>query len=172
MSSLSTTTAKALAIRDLRPLDWPEVVEIYADGIATGVATFEVAPPSWERWDAAHPSIRVVAAVDGRIAGFCALSPVSDRRCYRGVAEESVYVASWAQGRGLGRALLDEAIARSEAAGIWTLEAGIFPENKPSLRLHLWCGFRLVGVRERLGEVDGLWRDVLLLERRSEVIGA
>jgi L-amino acid N-acyltransferase YncA len=172
MSSLSITTAKALAIRDLRPLDWPEVVEIYADGIATGVATFEVAPPSWERWDAAHPSIRVVAAVDGRIAGFCALSPVSDRRCYRGVAEESVYVASWAQGRGLGRALLDEAIARSEAAGIWTLEAGIFPENKPSLRLHLGCGFRLVGVRERLGEVDGLWRDVLLLERRSEVIGA
>jgi L-amino acid N-acyltransferase YncA len=172
MSSLSITTAKALAIRDLRPLDWPEVVEIYADGIATGVATFEVAPPSWERWDAAHPSIRVVAVVEGRIAGFCALSPVSDRRCYRGVAEESVYVASWAQGRGVGRALLDEAIARSEAAGIWTLEAGIFPENKPSLRLHLGCGFRLVGVRERLGEVDGLWRDVLLLERRSEVIGA
>jgi len=172
MSSLSITTAESLAIRDLRPLDWPEVVEIYADGIATGVATFEVAPPSWERWDAAHPSIRVAAVVEDRIAGFCALSPVSDRRCYRGVAEESVYVASWAQGRGVGRALLDEAIARSEAAGIWTLEAGIFPENKPSLRLHLGCGFRLVGVRERLGEADEIWRDVLLLERRSEVVGA
>jgi L-amino acid N-acyltransferase YncA len=172
MSSLSTTTAESLALRDLRPLDWPEVVEIYADGIATGVATFEVAPPSWERWDAAHPEIRVVAVDAERAAGFCALSPLSDRRGHRGVAEESVYVASWAQGRGIGRALLDEAIARSEAAGIWTLEAGIFPENKPSLRLHLGCGFRLVGVRERLGGADGLWRDVLLFERRSEVVGA
>jgi len=172
MSSPSTTTASSLAIRDLRPLDWPEVARIYADGIATGVATFEVEPPTWERWSAAHPEIRVVAAVDERIVGFCALSPVSDRRCYRGVAEESVYVASWAQGGGVGRALLDEVIARSEAAGIWTLEAGIFPENKPSLRLHLGCGFRLVGVRERLGEAGGLWRDVLFLERRSEVVGA
>ena len=172
MSSPSTTTASSLAIRDLRPLDWPEVVAIYEDGIATGVATFELAPPSWEQWDASHPEIRVVAVTDERVAGFCALSPVSARRCYRGVAEESVYVASWAQGRGVGRALLDEAIARSEAAGIWTLEAGIFPENKPSLRLHLGCGFRLVGVRERLGEADEIWRDVLLLERRSEVVGA
>jgi L-amino acid N-acyltransferase YncA len=172
MSSPSTTTASSLAIRDLRPLDWPEVVAIYEDGIATGVATFEVAPPSWERWNAAHPKIRAVAVADERIAGFCALSPVSDRRCYRGVVEESVYVASWAQGRGVGRALLDEVIARSEAAGIWTLEAGIFPENRPSLRLHLACGFRLVGVRERLGEASGVWRDVLLLERRSEVVVA
>jgi phosphinothricin acetyltransferase len=96
---------------------------------------------------------------------------VSARHCYRGVAEESVYVAAWAQGRGVGRALLDEVIARSEAAGIWTLQAGIFPENKPSLRLHLGCGFRLVGVHERYGESDGAWRDVLLLERRSEVVG-
>jgi|SRR5947209_2880829 len=172
MSSPSTTTASSLAIRDLRPLDWAEVAEIYADGIATGVATFEVEPPAWERWDEAHPEIRVVAEIDERVVGFCALSRVSDRGCYRGVAEESVYVASWAQGRGIGRALLDEAIARSEAAGIWTLEAGIFPENKPSLRLHLGCGFRIVGVRERLGEADGVWRDVLLLERRSEVVGA
>jgi phosphinothricin acetyltransferase len=172
MSSPSTTTASSLAIRDLRPLDWPEVVAIYEDGIATGVATFELAPPSWEQWDASHPEIRVVAVTDERVAGFCALSPVSARRCYRGVAEESVYVASWAQGRGVGRALLDEVIARSEAAGIWTLEAGIFPENKPSLRLHLGCGFRLVGVRERLGEAGGVWRDVLALERRSEVVGA
>jgi phosphinothricin acetyltransferase len=172
MSSPSTTTASSLAIRDLRPLDWPEVVAIYEDGIATGVATFELAPPSWEQWDASHPEIRVVAVTDERVAGFCALSPVSARRCYRGVAEESVYVAPWAQGRGVGRALLDEVIVRSEAAGIWTLEAGIFPENKPSLRLHLGCGFRLVGVRERLGEAGGVWRDVLALERRSEVVGA
>ena len=172
MSSPSTTTASSLATRDLRPLDWPEVADIYADGIATGVASFEVEPPSWKRWDASHPDIRVVAVVDDRVAGWCALSPVSDRPCYRGVAEESVYVASWAQGHGVGRALLDEVVARSEAAGIWTLEAGIFPENKPSLRLHLACGFRLVGVRERLGEANGAWRDVLLLERRSEGVGA
>jgi phosphinothricin acetyltransferase len=158
-------------VRDLLPLDWEEVAAIYAEGIATGVASFETAPPSWEAWDAAHTDIRVVAESGGRVAGWCALSPTSDRHCYRGVAEESVYVASWAQGRGVGRALLDEVIARSESAGIWTLQAGIFPENKPSLRLHLWCGFRLVGVRERLGESEGVWRDVLLLERRSEVIG-
>ena len=172
MSSPSITTARAIEIRDLRPLDWPEVVRIYEDGIATGDATFEIGPPTWERWDAAHPEIRVAAELDDRVAGWCALSPVSERACYRGVAEESVYVAPWAQGCGVGRALLDEVIARAEAAGIWTLEAGIFPENKPSLRLHLGCGFRLVGVRERLGRsADGTWRDVLLLERRSKAVG-
>ena len=127
--------------------------------------------PDRDAWDAAHSGIRVVAVVDDRVAGWCALSPVSPRRCYRGVAEESVYVASWAHGRGVGRALLERVIEASEAAEIWTLQAGIFPENKPSLRLHLGCGFRLVGVRERLGESDGIWRDVLLLERRSEVTG-
>ena len=158
-------------MRDLLPLDWEEVAAIYVEGISTGVASFETEPPSWEAWDAAHSEIRVVAELGGRIAGWCALLPTSDRRCYRGVAEESVYVAGWAQGRGVGRALLEEVIERSEAAGIWTLQAGIFPENKPSLRLHLGCGFRLVGVRERLGESEGIWRDVLLLERRSEAIG-
>jgi phosphinothricin acetyltransferase len=158
-------------VRDLLPLDWEEVAAIYGEGISTGVASFETEPPSWDAWDAAHPEIRVVAELAGRIAGWCALSPTSDRNCYRGVAEESVYVAGWAQGRGVGRALLEEVIARSEDAGIWTLQAGIFPENKPSLRLHLGCGFRLVGVRERLGESGGVWRDVLLLERRSPVAG-
>ena len=165
MSSRSITTAET---RDLRPGDWPEVAAIFRDGIATGVATFEERPPSWQEWDAAHTDVRVVAELDGRVAGWCALSPVSDRCCYRGVAEESVYVAGWAQGHGVGRALLEEAIARSEAAGIWTLQAGIFPENTPSIRLHLGCGFRLVGVRERLGRLGGIWRDVLLLERRAE----
>jgi phosphinothricin acetyltransferase len=164
-------TLVQIEIRDLRPLDWPEVAAIFEDGIRTGNATFEAAPPSWEDWDAAHTEIRLVAELDGRTAGWAALSPTSSRCCYRGVAENSVYVASWAQGKGVGRALLDELIARSEAAGIWTLVAGIFPENKASLRLHLGCGFRLVGVRERLGELDGVWRDVLLLERRSEVVG-
>jgi phosphinothricin acetyltransferase len=171
MSSVSTTTHNATVLRDLRPLDWPEVAQIYLDGIATGVASFETGAPSWADWDAAHSELRVVAELGGRIAGWCALSPTSDRHCYRGVAEESVYVAAWAQGRGIGRELLERVIEESEAAGIWTLQAGIFPENKPSLRLHLGCGFRLVGVRERLGESDGIWRDVLLLERRSEEIG-
>jgi phosphinothricin acetyltransferase len=160
-----------MEIRDLGPLDWPEVAAIFLDGIESGNATFEAAPPTWSDWDAAHSDIRLVAELDGRVAGWAALAPTSTRACYRGVAENSVYVASWAQGRGVGRALMDELIARSEAAGIWTLVAGIFPENKASIRLHLGCGFRLIGVRDRLGESNGVWRDVLLLERRSEAVG-
>jgi L-amino acid N-acyltransferase YncA len=164
-------TLTRMEIRDLRPLDWPEVAAIYEDGIRSGNATFEVAPPSWEDWDAGHTDVRLVAELEGRTVGWAALSATSSRCCYRGVAENSVYVASPAQGQGVGRALLEELIARSEAAGIWTLVAGIFPENKASVRLHLGCGFRLVGVRERLGELNGVWRDVLLLERRSGVVG-
>jgi L-amino acid N-acyltransferase YncA len=165
------TTLTALEIRDLRSLDWPEVARIYEEGIESGDATFETTVPSWEAWDAAHPEHRIVAELDGRVAGWVALSPYSSRACYRGVAEESVYVAAWAQGQGVGRALLEAAIERSEAVGIWTLIAGIFPENKPSLRLHLGCGFRLIGVHERLSALHGVWRDVLWLERRSEVTG-
>ena len=164
-------TALHMEIRDLRSLDWPEVAAIFADGIRTGNATFETAAPSWEEWDGAHTEIRLLAGLDGRAAGWAALSATSDRCCYAGVAEDSVYVASWAQGQGVGRSLLEALIVRSEAAGIWTLQAGIFPENKASLRLHLGCGFRLIGARERIGELDGVWRDVLLLERRSEVTG-
>jgi phosphinothricin acetyltransferase len=158
-------------IRPLVESDWPAVASIFEEGIATGDATFETEPPSWDAWDAAHTDVRVVAERDGGVVGWAALSGTSDRCCYRGVAEVSVYVAAAARGRGVGKALLDAVISRSEAAGIWTLQAGIFPENKPSLRLHLGCGFRLVGVRERLGELGGVWRDVLLLERRSEVVG-
>jgi len=165
-------TAVDMLIRDLEPLDWPEVARIFEDGIRSGNATFELEPPAWEAWDAAHSQIRVVAELEGRVVGWAALSSKSTRHCYRGVAESSVYVEEAAQGRGVGRALMDEVIARSEADGVWTLEAGIFPENKASLRLHLGCGFRLVGVRERLGEANGEFRDVLLLERRSEVIGS
>jgi L-amino acid N-acyltransferase YncA len=160
-----------MEIRDLTPLDSQEVARIFEDGIRTGAATFETAAPSWEEWDGAHLEHRLVAELDGAVVGWAALSPVSERCCYSGVAESSVYVAEAARGRGVGRELLEELIRRSEAAGIWTLQAGIFPENKPSLRLHLVCGFRLVGVRERLGELNGVWRDVLLLERRSEVAG-
>ena len=160
-----------MEIRALAEPDWPVVAAIFEEGIATGDATFETAPPSWEAWDAAHSETRLVAELDGAVVGWAALSGYSDRCCYRGVAEVSVYVAADARGRGVGRALLDAVISQSEAAGVWTLQAGIFPENKPSLRLHLGCGFRLVGVRERLGELAGVWRDVLLLERRSEEVG-
>jgi phosphinothricin acetyltransferase len=158
-------------IRTLRESDWPAVAAIFGEGIATGDATFETEVPSWEAWDASHRELRLVAETDDGVVGWAALSGYSDRCCYRGVSEVSVYVAAVARGRGVGRALLDAVITRSEAAGVWTLQAGIFPENKPSLRLHLGCGFRLVGVRERLGELAGVWRDMLLLERRSEVVG-
>jgi phosphinothricin acetyltransferase len=145
---------------------------IYAEGIDGGDATFETEPPPWERWNAAHPELRLVAELDGSIVAWAALSPASVRRCYRGVGEVSVYVAEDARGLGLGRKLLDELVERSEQAGYWTLTAGVFPENEASVRLHEACGFREVGVRERLGESGGVWRDVVLLERRSTLVGA
>ena len=160
-----------MTIRDLRPEDWPAVREIYEEGIRGGDATFETETPTWERWDAAHPDLRLVAERDGVVVGWAALSPASARRCYRGVGEVSVYVAEAARGAGLGRALLDELVGRSEQAGYWTLTAGVFPENEASVRLHRACGFREVGVRERIGEAAGVWRDVILLERRSAVVG-
>ena len=158
-------------LRELRAGDWPVVRAIYEDGIRSGDATFETETPSWERWDAAHPELRLVAERDGSVVGWAALSPASARDCYRGVGEVSVYVAAEARGDGLGRALLDELVERSEQAGYWTLSAGVFPENEASLRLHKACGFREVGVRERLGELGGVWRDVVLLERRSTLAG-
>ncbi|MFL5910404.1 MAG: GNAT family N-acetyltransferase [Gaiellaceae bacterium] len=156
-----------MRIRTLDESDWPAVAAIYEEGIDTGDATFETEPPTWARWDAAHPSLRLVAEDDGRVVGFAAMSPYSDRHCYRGVAEESVYVAASARGHGVGRSLLDELIARAEADGYWTLLAGIFPENAASLALHAAAGFRVVGVHEGLGERDGVWRDVVWLEYRS-----
>ena len=126
--------------------------------------------PAWEEWDRAHlPEPRLVA-VGGRVLGWAALSPVSDRCCYAGVAEDSVYVAPDAHGHGVGRALLEHLVRDAERAGIWTIQAGMFPENAASVALHRRCGFRVVGVRERLGRLDGRWRDVLLLERRSAVV--
>jgi L-amino acid N-acyltransferase YncA len=154
-------------IRALARSDWPAAARIYEEGIATGDATFEREVPTWERWDEAHPSIRLVAERDGVVVGFAALSPYSHRHCYRGVAEESVYVSEAARGRGVGRALLDALVERSEADGYWTLLAGIFPENTASLALHAAAGFRVVGTHVGLGEKDGVWRDVIWLERRS-----
>lgn len=164
-----TAVATRTQVRDLRPGDWPEVAAVYEAGIRGGNATFETEVPSWEAWDAAHAR-QLVADLDGRVVGWAALSGVSDRSCYSGVAEVSVYVATEARGQGLGRALLERLVGESERAGIWTLQAGIFPENEASVALHRRCGFRVVGLREKLGKRDGLWRDVLLLERRSPVV--
>jgi phosphinothricin acetyltransferase len=144
---------------------------IYEEGIREGDATFETEPPSWERWNAAHPGLRFVAERDGSVVGWAALSPASSRHCYRGVGEVSVYVTARARGVGLGRELLATLVERSERAGYWTLTAGVFPENVASLRLHKACGFREVGVRERIGESGGVWRDVIWLERRSALVG-
>lgn len=149
------------------PEHWDTVAWIYAQGIATGHATFETEVPAWEAWDAAHlPKLRLVALLDDRVVGWSALSPVSGRCVYDGVVEESVYVAEEARGQGVGKALLEELIARSELAGIWTIQTGIFPENTASLALHERVGFRVVGIRERIGQHHGVWRDVVFLERR------
>jgi phosphinothricin acetyltransferase len=160
-----------VSIRALRPEDWPAVRAIYEEGIRGGNATFETEPPPWETWNAAHSEPRLVAESDGAVVGWAALSPVSDRCCYQGVGDVSVYVAEAARGSGVGRMLLETLVECSEQAGYWTLNAGVFPENEASLRLHKACGFREVGVRERLGELHGVWRDVVLLERRSTLVG-
>jgi L-amino acid N-acyltransferase YncA len=162
---------RSVTIRDLRREDWPAVRTIYEEGIRSRDATFETEPPSWEQWDASHPDLRLVGERDGSVVGWAALSLASRRRCYRGVGEVSVYVAEEARGAGLGRELLEELVERSEEAGYWTLTAGVFPENEPSIRLHKACGFREVGVREGIGESNGVWRDVVLLERRSTLVG-
>jgi L-amino acid N-acyltransferase YncA len=167
------TTSPDLRIDPLQPEDWPAVAAIYAEGIATGDATFETAPPTWERFDHSHlPDHRLVArAGDGEVLGWAALAPVSDRCVYAGVAENSIYVAEAAQGQGVGRRLLTALLEGAEQAGIWTVQTGIFPENTASLALHRRCGFRVVGVRERIGQLHGRWRDVILLERRSARAG-
>jgi phosphinothricin acetyltransferase len=160
-----------MRIEPLGAGDWPAVAAIYEAGIATGDATFETTVPDWPAWDAAHlADHRLVARDDGRVVGWVALAPVSDRPAYVGVAEDSIYVAADARGRGVGRALLTAVIASAERSGIWAIQTGIFPENQASVRLHQACGFRVVGVRERLGRLHGRWRDVLLLERRSPAI--
>jgi phosphinothricin acetyltransferase len=152
--------------------DWDDVRAIYLEGIATGNATFEKSAPDWERWNAGHwQRCRLLARAAGEALGWVALSPVSGRCVYGGVAEVSVYVAGRARGRGIGWRLLSELVAASERHGIWTLQASIFPENRASIALHQRAGFRIVGVRERLGSMDGRWRDVMLMERRSAVVG-
>ena len=152
---------------------WPTVSAIYAEGIATGNATFATEPPAWADWNTGHLATCRLVATDaaGQVLGWAALSPVSGRCVYAGVAEVSVYVADAARGQGVGRALLAALITESEAHGLWMLQAGIFPENAASVRLHEAAGFRVVGRRERIGQLHGHWRDTLLLERRSGVVG-
>ncbi len=159
-------------IRVMSAADWPDVVRIYLAGIATGHATFETDAPAWQRWDEAHlPAPRLVALTNEATVGWAALSRVSGREVYAGVAEVSVYVDERVRGQGVGKVLLENLIKESEAHRIWTLQASIFPENVASIALHRACGFREVGTRERIGQLKGVWRDTVLLERRSKVVG-
>jgi L-amino acid N-acyltransferase YncA len=168
---LRAVDVAGVAITVLEPGHWREVARVYAEGIATGNATFETEVPSWGHWDSAHlGEHRFVALRDGSVVGWVAASAVSDRCVYAGVVEHSVYVAAPERGQGIGAILLDRLVASTEAAGVWTIQTGIFPENEPSLRLHERVGFRLVGRRERLGKHNAIWRDVLMLERRSTQI--
>jgi phosphinothricin acetyltransferase len=171
-SATAISSHADLVIDAMQAGDWVAVRDIYAEGIKTGNATIETAPPPWEVWDARHlKHCRLVARRAGVVVGWVALGPYSSRCAYNGVAEVSVYVAERDRGQGVGRALLVAAIALSERHGIWTLQAGIFPENTISIALHRKCGFREVGMRCRLGKLNGVWRDVVLFERRSEVVG-
>lgn len=162
---------RPVVIEPLVERHWPAVAQIYAEGIATGDATFETAVPDWAVWDEAHlPTCRFVAIAEHGVVGWAAVAPVSGRCVYGGVVEDSVYVAPTAAGRGIGFALLQHLVAATETEGIWTIQAGVFPENRASLRVHEKAGFQIVGVRTRLGQLAGVWRDVVLLERRSEVV--
>jgi phosphinothricin acetyltransferase len=165
-------TPDSLDIRPLAESDYPSVKAIYEEGIATGHATFETLAPEWEEWDRKflHPC-RLVAVSQGSVVGWAALGSVSDRCVYGGVGEVAVYVAEEARGQGVGTRLLSALAGASEEAGFWTLQAGVFPENRGSVRVLEKCGFRVVGTRERLGRMGGRWRDVLLLERRSPRVG-
>ncbi|WP_149303914.1 GNAT family N-acetyltransferase [Pareuzebyella sediminis] len=161
-----------MEIRSMQAQDWVKVSEIYAEGIATGFATFETTVPPYETWDKAHlKSCRLVAIDDPHVLGWAALSPVSSRCVYGGVAEISVYVSKNHRGRGVGKALLETLIALSEKEGFWTLQSGVFPENQGSIALHYKMGFRHIGKRERIGKLDGVWKDNLLFERRSTTVG-
>ena len=157
-----------LEIVAMEPADWEQVSAIYAEGIETRNATFETEPPSWASFDATrHHDHRLVARLDGAVVGWAALAPVSRRACYSGVAENSVYVTDSARGRGIGRALMEALVAGADAGEIWTIQTSIFPENAASLALHERVGFRVVGRRERIAQLDGMWRDALFLERRA-----
>ena len=161
-----------LVIDAMAPADWSAVQRIYADGIATGNATFETEAPGWETWDSNHLGVcRMVARVNGAVVAWAALSPVSARACYAGVAEHSIYVDESHRGLGIGKTLLAEFVMRTEEAGFWTLQSSIFPENHASIAIHLACGFRILGRRKRVAMLHHVWRDTVIVERRSLVTG-
>ena len=161
-----------LTLEKMKSTDWNAVRAIYEEGIATGHATFETEVPEWRAWDRSHlRDCRLVAKAKEQVVGWTALSPVSERCVYAGVAEVSIYITSSARGQGIGKTLLKALIDKSEKVGIWTLQAGVFPENTASIALHKACGFREIGYKSRIGQTGDVWRDVVLLERRSEVIG-
>jgi L-amino acid N-acyltransferase YncA len=161
-----------MKIEPLTFAQWPGVKLIYEQGIATGHATFQTAAPEWEEWDKSHISSPRLVMMEGiKVLGWAALTAVSGRCVYAGVGEVSIYVASEAQGRGIGKQLLAQLIRESEQQDFWTLQAGIFPENKASLHIHEQLGFRILGVREKIGKMNGVWRDTVLLERRSKIAG-
>jgi L-amino acid N-acyltransferase YncA len=163
---------ETFSIENMTAEAWPEVERIYMAGIATKNATFEQQAPGWQAWNNSHRSdCRLIASLSGRIVGWAALSNVSNRCIYAGVAEVSIYIDPEYQGRGIGDRLMKALIIESESNGIWTLQAGIFPENKKSIQLHLRNGFRIIGTRERIGKMDGIWRNTVLLERRSDRVG-
>nr|WP_277749479.1 GNAT family N-acetyltransferase [Oceanobacillus halophilus] len=159
-------------IDGMKESDWEEVREIYIEGINTGNATFDTTPPTKEEWNKKYvEDCRLVIREAGKVIGWAALLPISTKDAFYGVAELSIYLSSSSVGKGIGKKLLDALIKESEANGFWTLQAGVFPENEASIKLHKSLGFREVGIRESLGKLDGIWRDVLLMERRSKVVG-
>jgi L-amino acid N-acyltransferase YncA len=164
-------TATQVTVRALADADWPDVRRIYAEGIATRDATFERRVPSRatlrRKWLTGQ---RWVAEVDGGVAGWAAVTAVSPRPCYAGVVETSIYIADGMRGRGIGKVLIAHQVRAAEDAGCWTLQTSIFPENAASIRLHEWAGFRVVGIRERIAQLDGQWRDTVLMERRSRLL--
>ncbi len=156
----------------MHPQHWEDVKGIYEEGISTGNATFQTVAPEWEEWNNSHlQSCRLIAVENDKIIGWAAITPVSGRCVYAGVAEVSVYVAEAARGKGAGKQLLQALINESEQYNIWTLQAGIFPENTGSIKIHEACGFRIIGKREKIGKMNGIWRDTILLERRSNIVG-
>ena len=155
----------------MTPDDWPAVRRIYADGIATGNATFETEAPDWEVWNRGHlADCRLVARLGDAVVAWAALSPVSARACYAGIAEHSIYVDAAMRGRGIGKLLLAALVSASETGGYWTLQSSIFPENAASISIHLACGFRIMGRRLRVAMLNGIWRDTVIVERRSNII--
>lgn len=161
-----------LTLRPMEASDWEAVARIYQEGIATGFATFETEVPTYDSWNQAHMnSCRLVVTENNRVLGWAALSPVSSRCVYGGIGEVSVYVAHDSRGKGVGRLLLQRLVQESESEGLWTIQSGIFPENKGSIELHKKMGFRYIGKREKVGKLHGVWKDNLLFERRSTTVG-